>query len=355
MFSLIKPKQQSILGVDISATSIKMIQLSSNREGQHCVEGFGSLPLPDKATDGAIVKDVNVLADAIKKIISMAHLTSSQAAVAVPDASTISRVIQISEGLSDSDIEELVAIEADKYIPYPIDEINIDFSVLGPSSKNAALQDLLIIATRTEIVNGRAEALRQAGLDVKVVDVESYVIERAAQLLKSTLPAQGHHKVIAIMDVGAKYSHLYVLQNMKVIYTRDEEFGGSQLIDAIVQHYDMTPAAAIDALAHQTLPAEFYTTILQTFYDKFFLQVKRALQFFFSTSHYSSIDQIVLTGGIANRPDIAQLLQDHIKVPTSIGNPLAEMRFATTVDREAILREAPSLMVACGLALRQIE
>lgn len=355
MFSLMKPKQQSILGIDISTSSVKIIQLSTHGDARLCIEGFGMLPLPDKAIEGAIVKDIDAVADLIKKMLSMARVTAKQAVVAVPDASTISKVFQITEGLSDDDIEELVLIEADKYIPYPIDEINIDFSVLGVSSKNAALQDVLIIASRAEIVNGRLEALRQAGLDVKVVDVESYAIERAAQLLKSTLPAHGENKVIAIIDVGAKYSHLYVLQNMKIIYTRDEEFGENQLIDAIAQHYSMTPAAAKDAFDQKTLPAEFNLTILQPFYDKFFLQVKRTLQFFYSTSHHSVIDHIVLIGGIAKEPDIAQLLQEHLKVPTSIGNPLADMDFAKTVDQEAIRLEASSLMVACGLALRQIE
>lgn len=355
MFSLMKPKQQSLLGVDISSSSIKLLQLSSHGDGNYCVEGYGKLSLSEKVIDGALVKDINVVADTIKKIISIGHLNCKQAAVAVPDSSTISKMIQIAEGLSENDIEELVVIEADKYIPYPIDEINIDFSVIGPSPKNSALQDVLIVAARAELVNTRLEALRLAGLETKIVDVESYVVERAAQLFKSTLPASGENKVIAIIDIGAKYSHLFVLQNMKVIYTRDEEFGGNQLIEEIVREYGMTSSAALDALEQKSLPEDYVERILTPFYDNLYIQVRRALQFFFSTSSHNHVDHIVLVGGIAKLPEIAPSLQEQLKITTSIGDPLGSMVFDPAVDKELILSESPSLMIACGLALRNVE
>lgn len=355
MFSLMKPKQQSLLGIDISPSSIKILQLSTKGDDNYCVEGYGMLVLPDKAIEGALIKDINVVADTIRTITSMTHLTSKQAAISVPDSLAISKIIQISEGLNENDIEELVLIEADKYIPYPIDEINIDFSVIGPSAKNSALQDVLIVASRAEIVNTRVEALRLAGIETKIVDVDSYVVERAAQLFKPSLPAGGDNKVIAILDVGAKYSHLFVLQNMKVIYSRDEEFGGNQLVDAIVQRYNMTPSAAVEALNQELISQDIVTHVLQPFYENLYIQVKRALQFFFSTSRYSFVDHVVLVGGIAKQAGIAQLLEDNLHISTSIGNPLASMSFAPTVNKEVILRESPTLMVACGLALRHIE
>lgn len=355
MFNLMKPKPHAILGIDISTSSVKIIELSAHADGTFCIDGYGANELPENAIERAIVKDIGAVADTIKRIVSMYHLTAKVAVISVPDSSTISKIIQISEGLSDSDIEELVFMEADKYIPYPIDEVNIDFSVLGTSSKNAALQDLLIVASRAEIVNSRVEAVRLAGMDVKVVDVDSYVVERAAQLLKTTFPANGANKVIAIIDVGAIYSHLYVLQNMKVIYSRDEEFGGNQLIEAIIQQYGMTREAAIEALETKSLPDDFNSAVLLPYLDKFLLQVKRALQFFYSTSQYSFVDHIVVTGGIAKHPEIEQLLEKQIKISTSIGNVLSEMMFASQQLKERLLPEAPSLLMATGLAIRHIE
>ena len=351
----IKPKKKSTLGVDISSTSLKILQLS-NHGTSPCVEGFGSTLLPDQSMEGSAIKDIDAVAAAIKQLVSSCLFSIDQpVVVAVPDASAISKIIQINEGMTEIDIEELVLIEADKYIPFPINEINIDFNVLGPSSKNAAMQDVLIVASRAENVTNRVEALRIAGLEVNVVDVESYAVERALQLLKNDLPAGGENKVIAIVDIGSTYTHLFVLQNLKIIYARDEDFGGKQLINTIVREYGMTFQGAMEAVEKGLLPDDYNTRILTPFNENIFLQVKRSLQFFFSTSQYSAVDHIILAGGVAKQPGIAQLLQEHIGVPTTIANPLAAMTFSSSVNREQILQESPSLIVACGLALRHIE
>lgn len=349
-----KPKNKSILGVDISPTSLKILQLSHNGVNIR-VEGYGSALFPDKAMEGTTIKDIDAVAATIKQVVSSSAFSTEQAAVAVPDASAISKVIQINEGLSESELEELVIIEADKYIPFPIDEINIDFSVLGPSSKNSAMQDVLIVASRAENVNNRVEALRLAGLDVKIVDVESYAVERAAYLLKPDLPAGGENKIVAIIDIGSTYTHLLVLHNLKIIYSRDEDFGGKQLLDEIVRQYGVTLQEATQLVEKRTALEDYQTRILTPFYENVFLHVKRTLQFFFSTSQYNFVDHVVLAGGAAREPGIAELLQAHINVPTTVANPLATFSFSNNVNRDQIIQESPSLIVACGLALRQIE
>ena len=197
--------------------------------------------------------------------------------------------------------------------------------------------------------------ITQAGLVPKVVDVESYAIERALQLFRTELPAGGDKKNIAFFDVGAVYTHLFVLHSMKIIFSREEEFGGKQLIDLVMQHYSMERQEALEAIEQGTLPEDYADEVLQPFKELILLQVKRSLQFFFSTSNYTFVDHIILAGGMANLPGIAQLLQEQINIPTSIANPFAHMSLAKTVNRENITKDAPMLMVACGLALRQIE
>jgi len=351
VFSLMKPKNKSILGVDISPTAVKILQLSCHGENP-CVEGYGRKLLPDAAMDGTTIHDVDAVAATIKQLVSSSHFSTDQVAVAVPDASAISKVIQMNQGMSESEIEEFVLIEADKYIPFPIDEINIDFNILGPSSKNSAMHDILIVASRAENVNNRVEVLRLAGLDVKVVDVESYAVERAASLLKSNLPASGKNKVVAIIDIGSTHTHFLILHNLKIIYSRDEDFGGKQLLDDIVRQYGITFQEAMQVVEKGTLLDDYQTRVLTPFYDTIFLHVKRSLQFFLSTSQYHCVDHIVLAGGVARQPDIAQLLQAHVNVPTTIASPLATFSFSHNVNRDQIIQESPSLMVACGLALR---
>lgn len=354
MLNLFKSKHRSILGIDISSTSVKILELSLKGD-DYCIENYGSAVLPEHAMEGNVIKDIDAVANTIKKLINTSHFSCKQVACAVPDSCAISKIIQINSGLSEQEIEELVVSEADKYIPYPIDEINIDFNVLGPSSKNSAMIDVLIVASRAENVSNRAEVITRAGLEPKVIDVESYAVERAVQLLKDDLPAGGEKKNIAVIDIGAVYTHLFVLHGMRVIFSREEEFGGKQLIDAVVKKYDIQRDEAVVGIEQSTLASDYIDEILQPFNELIFLQVKRALQFFFSTSHHTFVDHILLAGGVTKQPGIAQLLQDHINIPTSIANPFSKMGLAKHLNREAINQASPTLMVACGLALRYVE
>lgn len=354
MLNFFKSKHRSILGIDISSTSVKILEISLNND-EYCVENYASAVLPENAMEGNVIKDVDAVAACIKNLVISAHFSSKQVACAVPDSSAISKTIQLNSGLNEQEIEELVVSEADKYIPYPIDEINIDFNVIGPSAKNSAMVDVLIVASRAENVSNRIEVITRASLEPKIVDVESYAVERAAQLLTSDLPAGGEKKNIAIIDIGAVYTHLFVLHGMRIIFSREEEFGGKQLIDAVVQRYNVQRDEAILRITQGSLPPDYTEEVLQPFNELILLQVKRALQFFFSTSHHTFVDHIVLAGGVAKQPGIAQLLQEHINIPTSVANPFARMNMAKMVNRDVITQDSPTLMVACGLALRHIE
>lgn len=353
MLKLFKPKQRSLLGIDISSSSIKILEISGSGDAL-CVEGYGREVLPSNALDGNLIKDIEAVADCIKKLFVKSKLTSKQVALAVPDSAVISKIVQINDGLNDEEMEELVVIEADKYIPYPIDEINLDFEILGHSAKNSAMLDILIVASRAENVNSRVEAVTRAGLEPKVVDVESYAVERAAQQLAKELPADGQDKIVAIIDIGARFSHLFVLHGMKLIFSREEKFGGMQLTDAIADQYNMTHEQAIEGRIQGTLPADYDTLVLAPFKEMLLLQIKRTLQFFYSTSQHGFVDHILLAGGLARQSGLDILIQEQLGVTTTVANPLANMSFSKTVNVESVNNDAPSLMVACGLALRNI-
>ncbi|KGP64163.1 pilus assembly protein PilM [Legionella norrlandica] len=353
MLKLLKPKHHSILGIDISSSAVKILEISESGE-QLCVVGYGREELPSTALEGNIIKDVDVVANCIKKLIDRSKFTSKKVALAVPDSAVISKVVQINEGLTEQEMEELVVIEADKYIPYPIDEINLDFEVLGHSAKNSALLDVLIIASRAENVNSRVEAAHKAGLEPMIIDVESYAVERSAQLLAGELPAGGQDKIVAIIDIGANYTHLFVLHGMRLIFSREEKFGSMQLIEAIAEHYKMNREEAIVAKNEGKLPEDYEIAVLEPFKEMILLQIKRTLQFFYSTSQHGFVDHILLAGGMAKQAGLAALIQEQLGVTTTVANPLSHMSFGKLVNLDAINRDAPTLMVACGLALRHI-
>lgn len=347
MLKLFGSDNHSVLGIDISATSVKVIELSGSDTSQHVVD-YGSEPIAADAVDGHIIKDVAGVAHAIRQLVARCGFKTRKAVVAVRDSAIISKVIQVNEGLSDAEMEEMVIMDADKYIPYPIEEVNMDFSVIGPTAKNPSKIDVLIVASRSENVNSRVEALTKAGLQVKIVDVESYAIERAVRLLVNDLPNQGNGKIVAVMDVGAILSNLCVLQDMKMIFTREEEFGGEQLIRDIAQHSSVNFEEATRMLHDSEFPDDYEAAVLNPYLDLLILQIKRSLQFFYSTSHCEYIDHLLLAGGVTRVPDLAKRVQENLKISTSIADPFKYLSLPPKLENS----NGASLMIACGLALR---
>jgi type IV pilus assembly protein PilM len=350
MPKLLRSNYHSTLGVDISATSVKIVEISG-REDHRFVEEYGSAQLPLNAMDGHTIKNVDAIAQCIKQILARSNFTSKFAALAVPDTLVFTKTIQINDGLTDDEIEELVIMEADKYIPYPIDEVNFDFSVLGPSLKNVALLDVLIVATRSENINRRVEALTKAGLQVNVVDVESFAVERITQLFVRDLPISEKNKIIAVIIIGSLFAHLFVLNGMKIIFTREEEFGGKQLIDAIAHHYDVTYFEALRMKEQNDMPANYEQEVLNPFVEKLLQHVKRTLQFFFTTKHYNVVDKIFLAGKIADLPNLAHLIEEKIKIATSVIHLFDYIPLSKKIKTTTMTSDEPPL-IACGLALR---
>lgn len=354
MLKFFNSKQYSILGIDITSSAVKVLEINANADGLS-VEGYGREDLPKDAVEGNVIKDVELVANCIRKVCEKTKLSTNKAALAVPDSSVISKVVQINDGLNDAEMEELIIMEADKYIPYPIDEINLDFEILGHSPKNTAMLDVLIVASRAENVSNRVEAVNKAGLEARIVDVESYAVERAAQLFSKELPAGGQDKIIAIIDIGTKFTHLFVLHGMKLIFSREEKFGGIQLIEAISDTYKISPEEAIIAKEQGKLAPDYEQLVLEPFKEMVLLQVKRTLQFFYSSSNHGFVDHIILAGGLAKQKGLAGLIQEQLGATTTVANPFNNMNLGKYVNPEIIMNDAPALMVACGLALRQIE
>lgn len=352
MIPLLQSKNRSLLGIDISASSVKVLEISSANQAYH-VKAYARAALPDAAVEGNVIKDIDEVAAVIRKLIAKNHFSSKQVAVAVPDSAVINKIIQINEGMSDADIEEFVIAESEKYIPYPIDEVNIDFEILGPSTKGGAMLDLLIVASRAENVNTRVEAVTRAGLEAKIMDIESYALERAVSLLAPELPSNGQNKTIAVFDIGAVYTNLYVLHDMKIIFSREEEFGAKHLIELIAERYSMSMKDAALAREQGSLPPDYQEEVWLPFTEMVMLQIKRALQFFFSTSHHTFVDAILLAGGIAKQGGLLELVQEQLNIPSRLANPFTQMTLERSVNRDLLYKDAPTLLIACGLALRR--
>ncbi len=350
---LFKKASAPLVGVDISSTAVKLLQLSRSG-GSYRVEHYAVEPLPANAVVEKNIADVDAVGAAIRRAVDRAGVRSKGAAAAVPGASVISKVIPMAAGLSEDDMEAQVELEAGNYIPYPIEEVNYDFSVLGQMPNAADTLQVLLVASRSENVEARQAALEIGGLEAKVMDVEAFAIESAFGLIapQLTVPRDG---LVALVDVGATTTTLNVLRNGRGQYLREQMFGGRQLTEEIMRRYGLSYEEAGRAKRLGGLPEQYEVEVLEPFKDSLAQQVGRLLQFYYASSEYNRVDQVVLAGGCASIPGIAQVIEENLGVPTIVANPLAQMTLDRRVQAQALALDAPALMIACGLALRSFD
>ncbi len=354
MFGLLGKKKQPLLGLDISSTSVKLIELSQHG-GRYRVDSYAVEPLPPNAVVEKNINDAEAVGEVISRVVSKARPNTKQAAVAVAGSAVITKVIQMNASVREQDLESQIELEADQYIPYPLDEVALDFEVVGTNDINPEMQDVLLAACRRENVELREDSLDIGGLTTKVVDVEAYAMERAVALIESQLESVGEAQTVAVLDIGATMTTLSVLSDGKTIYTREQLFGGKQLTEEIQRRYGLSQEEAGLAKKQGGLPDDYDQEVLEPFKEAVVQQVARSLQFFFSSTQYNEVDYIVLAGGTASIPDLSELVQERVGTTTLVANPFADMTVSSKVNASALSNDAPSLMIACGLAMRSFD
>ncbi|MCK5386405.1 MAG: pilus assembly protein PilM [Gammaproteobacteria bacterium] len=351
---LFKQKQPIVLGLDISSTAIKLLELSQSGDRLR-VESYAVEPLPANSVIEKNIADVEAVGDAIKRAVKRSASRTKLAAVAVAGSAVITKIIAMPASLTEDEMEQQIELEADQYIPYPLEEVNLDFEVIGPSENDPERIDVLLAASRSENVDIRIAAIELAGLKAKIVDVEAYAMENAFSLLIPQLPEQGIDQTIAIIDIGATMTTLNVMHDRKTIYTREQVFGGKQLTEEIQRRYGLSYEEAGMAKRQGGLPDNYIPEVLEPFKDAMTQQVSRSLQFFYGSSQYNNVDHIVLAGGSAMIPGIDEMIANKLGVHTSVANPFTNMTLASRVKAQSLSNDAPALMIAAGLAMRSFD
>lgn len=352
--NLFKPANPAVVGLDISSTAVKLLELG--RSGDRLrVESYAVEPLPPNSVIEKNISDVEAVGEAIKRAIKRSGTRTKFACAAVSGSAVITKIISMPASLSEDEMDQQIQLEADQYIPYPLEEVNLDFEVLGPSKNDPERVDVLLAASRSENVEVRVAAIELAGLKARVIDVEAYAMENACNLLAAMLPEQGIDQTIAVIDIGATMTTLNVLRDLKTIYTREQVFGGKQLTEEIQRRYGLSYEEAGMAKRQGGLPDNYEPEVLEPFKDAMAQQVSRSLQFFFSSSQFTSVDHIVLAGGSSMIPGVDELIANKIGVHTSIANPFTNMVIASRVKAQSLSNDAPALMIATGLAMRSFD
>ncbi len=344
-------KKPPLVGLDISSTAVKLLELSFNGR-QYRVESYAVEPLPANSVVEKAIVDAEGVGQAIKRAVKRSGTKAKAAAAAVAGSSVITKHITMPANLSDDEMEGQIMVEADQYIPYPLDEVNIDFEVLGVNEDNRERVDVLLAASKSDNIELRVEAISIGGLTAKVIDIEAYAMENAFHLLREQMPDHGLDKTIAIVDIGATMTTLSVLHNLVTVYSREQAFGGKQLTEGIQRRYGLSYEEAGQAKRQGGLPDDYESELLIPFKNGMAQQVGRALQVFYSSGHYDHIDHLIMAGGSSSITGIARMIQEREGVPTSVANPFYNMSIAPTVKAQVLSNDSPALMIACGLALR---
>lgn len=353
MGSLFKRKPDPLIGLDISSSAIKLVELNQDGQGAWVLERCASEPLDSEwIVDGNIEK-FDEVADALKRLLKKSGTRAKHVALALSHSSVITKRIILPGALSEQELEVQVESEASQYIPFPLDEVSLDFCVIGPNSKNPSDVDVILAATRKEKVEEVNNLAVLVGLKPVVVDVESYASHLAAGRWISQLPNAGEGDLIALIKVGARNFSLQIVRNGEVLHDSEQGSGGAQLTQLIARQYGISTEEAELKKRTGELPADYAEAVLHPFVASMAQDIMRALQFFFTSTPYHSVQHIAMFGGSAAIEGLAQALQEQVKLPVHLLNPFEKMSLAGTVHQSKMKIDAPMYLTACGLAMRR--
>lgn len=351
--NLFKKKKKALLGVDISSSSVKVLELSQ-ANGRFQVEAYASEPLPEGAVVERNIENDEAVGEAVRRALTRSRAGAKKAAIAVPGSSVIVKTVQMNSSLNEDEMDMQIRSEADQYIPFPLDEVAIDWEVKEETEGVPDSVDVLLAACRLETIERRKDAVEYSNLEVSVVDVEAFCVERAYELLKHQLNSD-EAETVAIIDVGATMTTINVLHNGRSIYTREQMFGGKQLLEDVSRQYGLSLEEARVAMYEGSLPDDFQTEVLEPFRRSVVQQISRALQVFYSASQFNDVDYILLAGGTSVMSSLSEQVQDDLGIATVVANPFASMTLSNKVNPIVLNNDAPSLLIACGLAMRSFD
>ena len=352
---LFQTQSPPLIGVDISSSAVKMVEIEQAGKNLLRVERYVIENLPkDAVTDGNIM-NLEAVAETLRRAWKRMGTRAKHVAMALPAAAVITKKIIVPAGLREDELESQVETEANQYIPFALDEVNLDFQALGPAASGPDDIEVLIAASCKEKVEDRVAAAESAGLKALVMDVESFATQAACEMVAQQLPNAGRDQTIAVVDIGASMMHVNVLRNGQSIYLREQTFGGNQLTQEIQRRYSLSSDEADIAKRQGGLPENYESEVLQPFMDTLALEVARAIQFFFSSSQFTQVDHILLAGGCAMIPGLDEIVATRSQSSTMIANPFASMALSARIKPKQLTLDAPALLIACGLAMRRFD
>ncbi len=354
-FDFLSAKTPPLLGVDISSSFIKIVEIAEAGKGLYRVERYVIEPLPkDTVTDGNIA-NIEAAGEVMRRAHKQMATRIKNIALALPSSAVITKKVLLNGNQREEEMEFQVQSEANQYIPFSLDEVNLDFQVIGPAPNNEEEVEVLIAASRKEKIEDRVAVAEAAGLKTTVMDVESYASLAAFEMMKGSATGIEDKDVTAIVDIGAVTTRVTIMHEDQQVYSREQQLGGFQLTQDISRQFGMPMEEAEVAKKSGGLPDNYQADVLQPFNEKVVLEISRALQFFFTSTQFNKVDHILLCGGSAVLEGLEEMIDQRTQVHTLVANPFANMALSSKIKPRQLTIDAPALMVACGLAMRRFD
>ncbi|MDO6473806.1 type IV pilus assembly protein PilM [Alteromonas sp. 1_MG-2023] len=348
MKSLFKKKLPPIVGLDIGTRQIKAVLIERNAKG-FVLQAFACEPISKRAFSEREIKDFDAISITLKKIKKVLKTKVKAVNIAVAGSSVISKVVHMDPEQSDFELEGQIEIEADSLIPYPLEEVYLDFEVLGPSKTYPGKDNVLLSAAHKDLVDSRITLVREVPFEPKVVDMEGYALGNALFYFH---PLENEDEKICCINLGASLLQICVWQNGEVIYTKEHAFGMNMLIQDLAAINMMEPDEVEKQILLGTLPGNWQQDTLPIFAANLQQQIQRAIQMYVSTLHGDRPEKIVLAGGGATIPELVESLRQDLGMEIEVFNPFEGMTVNPKLDQEKLAALAPQLALAAGLASR---
>lgn len=348
---LVKPK--SLVGLDIGSHSIKIVELKHQKKRYELLN-FGVAQLPPEAIVDGVIMDSSVVAETIRNLYANLKIKNKAVCTSVAGHSLIVKKIQLPQ-MTEEELEEQIQWEAEQYIPFEIDEVNIDFQILGPVHEEEGQMEVLLVAVKKDIINDYASVIREAGLGISVVDVDAFAVEN---IFEVAYPEQ-LEKIVVLIDIGAGIMNINIVKNGVSAFTRDITVGGSNFTEEIQKEagvsYEDAEVLKLGGGNDQVSPEEV-SAILSRVVDSVVLEVQRSLDFYSATSSEEEINSIFLAGGSSRIPGLPKALEDRLGIPVQIMNSFRGFAVSPKdFDPDYLEAMGPMAAVAAGLALRRTD
>jgi len=355
--SLFGQSNPPLIGIDISTSGVRLVELADAGKGELRLERYASEPLARGTVVDGNIENIEAVSDAVLRVWKKSGTRIKHVVLGMPPAAVITKKIILPAGLAEDQLEVQVESEASQYIPFALDEVSLDFDVIGPAPNSPEDMEVMLAAARREKVEDRVAIAEAAGLTATVLDVESYAARAAAQRAigepGGEPGAAQDGRIVALFQIGAQATHISVMQNGETIYEREQPFGGIQLTQDIVRAYGLSFEEAEARKKAGDLPDNYGADLLAPFLENAALEVTRAIQFFFTSTPYTRIDQIYLAGGCALVPGLLDIIAGRTRISSAVISPFKGMQLGPSVREQQLRNEAPAYLVACGLALRR--